>query len=47
MRKYTNLDCLRLLYMEPAVANSWKKHMKLGKKARELQSVAKEWHTKQ
>jgi hypothetical protein len=30
------------LYMEPVVAESWKQHMKLGKKARELQSVAKE-----
>ena len=33
--------------MKPTVAESWKKHMKLGKKAQELHSVAKEWHTKQ
>jgi hypothetical protein len=33
--------------MEPAVAESWKQHMKLGKKAWKLQSLAKEWHTKQ
>ena len=33
--------------MEPTVADSRKKHMNVGKKARELQSVAKEWHPKQ
>jgi hypothetical protein len=33
--------------MEPAVAESRNKHMKLGKKVREFQNVVKEWHINQ